>query len=232
MNKNSKHLTIRELAQADRPREKLIKKGCKSLSNAELLAIVLGSGNKTVSAIGLAQQILHKYGQDLNQVLAAGVLDLCNFNGVGTAKAVAVLASLELGKRSLREHAAAPLKIKSSQQVYQCMEPELSALKHEEFWVLYLNNANRVLQKSRISKGGYTGTLVDLRIILKEALQLQAVALILVHNHPSGTLKPSKADINMTQKIKQAAASIDIGVLDHIIFTEKAYFSFADQQML
>ncbi len=225
-------MSIRQWAKADRPREKLIQQGPKSLTNAELLAIILGSGNRSQSAFQLAQHILHSYNNNLRQLHCSQITALCKFNGVGSAKAVAVLASLELGKRTTHVTDQKQLKIKSSQQAYLCMEPELGALSHEEFWVLYLNNANIVLKKSRISVGGYTGTVVDVRIILKLALQLQAVAVILVHNHPSGTLKPSKADITITNKIKTAAQSMDIAVLDHIIFTEKAYFSFADQQML
>jgi len=232
LNKNSGKLAIKDWAEQDRPREKLERLGTRALTNAELLAIILGSGNREQSAFNLAQQILRGYNNQLQDIPKLGITALCAYKGIGKAKAVSILAALALGVRSTQDTNVKMPKIKSSAQAYRCMEPELRTLSHEEFWVLYLNNANVVLQKSRISVGGYTGTVVDVRIILKQALQIQAVALVLVHNHPSGTIEPSKADIQITNKIKTAAQSMDIAILDHIIFTEKAYFSFADQQML
>ena len=154
------------------------------------------------------------------------------FKGIGEAKAITIAAALELGRRRKLEDTVKQEKITSSRDVYDIMQPILGELSHEEFWILYLNNSNKVLQKQQLSKGGITGTLVDVRLVLKQALEVGAIALILCHNHPSGTLKPSEADKNITQKLKIAALSLDIKVLDHLIITEKAYFSFADEQIL
>ena len=154
------------------------------------------------------------------------------FKGIGEAKALTIIAALELGRRRRGEKALDKKKISSSSSVFELMQPIIGELPHEEFWIVYLNNSNKVLQKSQLSKGGITGTLVDVRLVLKTALQIGAVGLILTHNHPSGSLAPSQADKNITQKLKIASESIDIKVLDHLIITEKAYFSFADENLL
>lgn len=224
-------LSLKDWNLQDRPREKLISLGSRSLSNAELLAILLRSGSKELTAVDLAKQILHYYKNDLKRLANVSPQELIKFKGIGQAKAVGLLAALELAKRSARNQQRL-VKITSSEAVYLCMEPSLGQLPHEEFWVLYLNNANHVLSKKQLSKGGYTATVVDVRLILKEALSLGAVSLILVHNHPSGVLDPSQADHAITQKVKKAAAAIDVKVLDHLIIGSEAYYSFADQNTL
>jgi DNA repair protein RadC len=224
-------ISIRYWPEEDRPREKLICQGRNALSNAELLAIILGSGNKSETAVGLAKRILQTSNNNLHRVSRLSVPQLMQFQGVGQAKAIAVAASLELGRRSL--HAAEPLtNIANSMCVFKLMQPLLGAIEHEEFWVLYLNNSNKILHKMQLSKGGLTGTIVDIRIVFKVALEYLATAVILVHNHPSGITNPSDADCAITKKIKNAGESLDIKVLDHIIVTEKQYFSFADDGLL
>ena len=169
---------------------------------------------------------------NLSELGKLTVKDLQQFNGIGTAKAVTIVAALELGRRRREGAALSRERISSSKSVFDVLQPILGDLPHEEFWILYLNNSNKILQKQQLSKGGITGTLVDPRLVLKVALSLGAVALILAHNHPSGTLKPSTSDKQLTEKLKKAAESLDIRVLDHVIVTEKAYFSFADEGLL
>jgi DNA repair protein RadC len=169
---------------------------------------------------------------NLGELGKQSIAQLMTFKGIGEAKAVSIAAALELGKRRRAETAIDLLKIGSSVSVFELMQPILGELPHEEFWIIYLNNSNKVLQKSQLSKGGITGTLVDVRLVLKKALELGATGLILVHNHPSGTLKPSEADKQITKKLKLAGLSLDIKILDHLIITEKAYFSFADEALL
>jgi DNA repair protein RadC len=207
-------------------------KGKASLSDAELIAILLSSGNREESAVALSQRILASVNNNLSQLGKQSIKQLMDFKGVGEAKAIAITAAMELGRRRRQEDALENNKITSSLSVFECMQPIIGELPHEEFWIIYLNNSNKVIQKHQLSKGGITGTLVDVRLVLKTALEVGALSLILVHNHPSGTLKPSKADKDITQKLKVAAQSLDIKVLDHIIITEKAYFSFADDLIL
>ncbi len=232
MTEKSKSFSIKNWSQADQPREKLRDKGKASLSDAELIAILLSSGNRGESAVALSQRILASVNNNLNQLGKQSIKQLMQFKGVGEAKAIAITAAMELGRRRRQEDALENNKITSSLSVFECMQPIIGELPHEEFWIIYLNNSNKVIQKHQLSKGGITGTLVDVRLVLKTALEVGAVSFILVHNHPSGTLKPSKADKNITQKLKVAAQSLDIKVLDHIIITEKAYFSFADDLIL
>jgi len=229
--KNSS-FSIKNWSENDQPREKLLNKGKAALSDAELVAILIGSGNRQESAVALCKRILASVNNNLNALGKLTVVDLIQFKGIGEAKAISIVAALELGRRRRVEDAVVLNKITSSKSVFELMQPIIGELPHEEFWVLYLNNSNKVLQKTQISKGSITGTLVDSRLVLKEALQLNAVALILLHNHPSGTLKPSKADKQLTQKLKSAALSLDIKVLDHLIIAETAYFSFADEALL
>lgn len=224
-------ISIRFWSEDDRPREKFICQGRGALSNAELLAIILGSGNRSESAVGLAKRILQTTNNNLHRVSRLSVPQLMQFQGIGQAKAIAVAASLELGRRSVNSDGPITT-IASSLCVFKMMQPLLGVLDHEEFWVLYLNNANKVVHKIQLSKGGLTGTIVDIRIVFKVALEYLATTVILVHNHPSGTIKPSDADRAITQKIKSAGESLDIKVLDHIIITEKQYFSFADDGIL
>ncbi len=232
MKENKPSFSIKNWSEDDRPREKLLQKGKNILSNAELIAILIGSGSRDESAVALSKRILNSVKDNLNELGKLTVSDLIKFKGIGEAKAVSIVAALELGRRRRGEEALERKKITSSSSVFEIMQPIIGELPHEEFWIIYLNNSNKIIQKSQLSKGGITGTMVDIRLVLKTALQLGAVSLILTHNHPSGTLKPSQADKNITQKLKVASESLDIKVLDHLIITEKAYFSFADENLL
>ena len=226
------NFSIKAWNEDDRPREKLMNKGTAALSDAELIAILIGSGNQEESAVTLSRRILSSVSNSLNQLGKESVLQLTEFKGIGNAKAITIIAALELGRRRRAEEAIEQGKITSSHAVFEFLQPIVGELPHEEFWVLYLNNANKILDCQQLSKGGITGTVVDIRLTMKTALQLGAVGLILAHNHPSGTLKPSAADLALTKKCKIAAESLDIKVLDHLIITEKKYFSFADEQLL
>ena len=232
MSEKPTSFSIKNWSQDDQPREKLRDKGKLTLSDAELVAILIGSGNRNESAVDLCKRILASVDNNLNVLGKVSLKHLMEFNGIGEAKAITITAALELGRRRKFEDEVKQEKITSSRDVYDIMQPVLGELSHEEFWVIYLNNSNKVLQKQQLSKGGITGTLVDVRLVLKQALEVGATALILCHNHPSGTLKASEADKKITQKLKTAGLSLDIKVLDHIIVTEKAYFSFADETIL
>ena len=225
-------MTIKSWALDDRPREKLVAKGKTTLSDAELIAILIGSGNRTESAVGLSKRILQSVDGNINELAKLSVEKLTEFKGIGEAKAISIITALELGKRRQLETALEKPKITSSKAVFNVMQPIIGDLEHEEFWVLFLNNSNKVLAKSQISKGGLTATIVDVRLLFKRALELACVGLIVCHNHPSGKLEPSAADKNITQKIKQAGVTLDIKLLDHLIITQKAYFSFADEGIL
>ncbi|TYA53264.1 RadC family protein [Formosa maritima] len=232
MQEKSPSFSIKNWNQIDQPREKLRDKGKSSLSDAELVAILIGSGNRNESAVDLSKRILASVNNNLNALGKLSLKQLMAFKGIGEAKAITIVAALELGRRRGGEEVVEKIKITSSQLVFQVMQPILGELPHEEFWILYLNNSNKIVQKNQLSKGGITGTMVDVRLVLKNALEVGATGFILVHNHPSGTLKPSEADKQITQKLKQAGESLDIKVLDHLIVTEKAYFSFADENIL
>ncbi|WP_417212442.1 RadC family protein [Bizionia sp.] len=225
-------ISIKNWSQDDQPREKLRDKGKAALSDAELVAIIIGSGNRDESALDLCKRILASADNNLNQLGKLSIKQLMDFKGIGEAKAISIAAAMELGRRRRGEEALERKKITSSVSVFELMQPIIGELPHEEFWIIYLNNANKVIQKQQLSKGGITGTLVDVRLVLKNALEFGAVGIILAHNHPSGTLKPSEADKQITQKLKKAGESLDIKVLDHLIVTEKAYFSFADDNLL
>ncbi|SHH27303.1 RadC family protein [Winogradskyella jejuensis] len=232
MSESSNSFSIKQWSQDDQPREKLRDKGKSSLSDAELVAILIGSGSRDESAVDLSKRILASAGNNLNALGKLSLKQLQEFKGIGEAKAITIAAALELGRRRKLEEALKQEKITSSRDVYDIMQPIIGELPHEEFWILYLNNSNKVLQKQQLSKGGITGTMVDVRLVLKHALEVGAVALVLCHNHPSGTLKPSEADRLITKKLSAAALSLDIKVLDHLIITETAYFSFADKEMM
>jgi DNA repair protein RadC len=223
-----KKMTIKYWAVDDRPREKLITKGPSSLSAAELIAILIGSGNKQESAVDLSKRILMSVDNNIHQLSTLTAEKLTSFKGIGMAKAIAIITALELGKRRQLANFAVNPKITGSKDVYDIMQPLLGSLPHEEFWVLYLNNANKVLSKTQLSKGGITATLVDVRLLFKKAVEISAVAIIICHNHPSGKTEPSSQDKVLTKKIKEAGVSLDIKLLDHLIITEKSYFSFAD----
>ncbi len=224
--------SIKNWNEDDRPREKLLLKGRTALSDAELIAILIGSGSRNESAVSLSQRILASADNNLSELGRLSIPELMEFKGIGEAKAISIAAAMELGRRRRTGEALERKKITSSNSVFEFVQPIIGELPHEEFWILYLNNSNKIIKSAQLSKGGITGTVVDVRLAFKEALQLGAVGIILVHNHPSGTLKPSQADIQLTKKLKTAGDSLDIKVLDHLIITEKAYFSFADENML
>lgn len=232
MSDKSTSFSIKNWSQDDQPREKLLYKGKVALSDAELVAILIGSGNRQESAVALCKRILASTDNNLSQLGKLTIKQLMEFKGIGEAKAITIIAALELGRRRRGGEALERKKITSSKFVFELMQPIIGELPHEEFWIIYLNNSNKVIHKSQLSKGGITGTLVDTRLVLKTALEVGAVGLILTHNHPSGTLKPSQADKDVTLKLKLAAQSLDIKVLDHLIITEQSYFSFADQSIL
>lgn len=232
MQEHSNSFSIKDWSDDDKPREKLILKGRSALSDAELIAILIGSGSRNESAVDLSKKILASVNNNLNDLGTLSIKKLMQFKGIGEAKAVSIAAALEIGRRRRGEDVQKITKITSSKSVFDLLQPILGELPHEEFWIVYLNNSNKVLQQSQQSKGSITGTLVDVRLIMKEALECGAVAMILSHNHPSGTLKPSEADKQITQKIKKAAEGLDIKVLDHVIITQSDYFSFADENIL
>ncbi|MEL6810005.1 MAG: DNA repair protein RadC [Bacteroidota bacterium] len=232
MEENTTSFSIKAWNEDDRPREKLSLKGRTALSDAELIAILISSGNRNESAVGLSQRILASAQNNLNELGKMSISQLKQFNGIGDAKAVSIVAALELGRRRRWQESMERTSITSSAAVFELMQPIIGDLQHEEFWAIYVNNSNKVLQTHQLSKGGITGTIVDIRLTLKTALEIGAVGIILAHNHPSGSLQPSTADRQLTKKVKHAAQSIDIKVLDHLIITEKAYFSFADEQLL
>ena len=232
MAESPEYFSIKNWSLDDRPREKLLQKGRTSLSNAELIAILIGSGSRNESAVSLSQRILSSVDNNLNELGKLEISQLMKFKGIGEAKAVTIAAALEIGRRRRSEDALERDKISGSSSVFEILQPILGELPHEEFWIMYLNNSNKVIQKNQLSKGGITGTLVDVRLVLKKALELGATSLILAHNHPSGTLKPSQADKALTKKLSLASQSLDIKVLDHLIVTENAYFSFADEGLI
>lgn len=223
---------ISQWAEDDRPREKFLLKGKSALSDSELLAILIGSGSRNESAVQLCQRILFSTNNNLNALGKLSAQQLMQFKGIGEAKAITIVAALELGRRR-REEAIQELSIiSSSKAVFEIMQPIIGELPHEEFWVLYLNNSNKVIYKSQISKGGITGTVVDTRLVFKMALEHHATSVVLTHNHPSGKLQASDADKQITKKLQEAGKHLDILVLDHLIVTEINYFSFADEGIL
>ncbi|MDB4292382.1 DNA repair protein RadC [Maribacter sp.] len=232
MQENEPSFSIKHWSDDDKPREKLIHKGKSVLSDAELIAILIGSGSRNESAVELSKRILASVNNNQNELGKLSLKQLMQFKGIGEAKAVTIAAALEMGRRRRGEDVQQIAKINSSNDAFELLLPKMGDLQHEEFWIIYLNNANKVLLTSQLSKGGLTGTLVDLRILMKQALEVGAVGLILAHNHPSGTLKPSEADQEVTQKIRKAAIALDIKVLDHLIITQQDYYSFADNRAL
>ena len=220
---------ITNWSEDDKPREKLMLKGKSVLSDAELIAILIGSGSRNESAVDLSKKILASVDNNLNALGKVSISQLMNFKGIGEAKAISIIAALELGRRRRAEEVVELKKVTSSKVIFEIMQPIIGELPHEEFWIIYLNHSNKVISKSQLSKGGITGTLVDVRIVFKTALEMGATALILCHNHPSGTLIPSDADRQITRKLKLAGDSLEIKVLDHLIVTETSYFSFADE---
>ena len=221
-------LTITQLSEDDRPREKMMKHGARTLSNAELLAILIGSGNIEETAIELSQRILNDVDNNLNMLGKCDLKGLMSYKGIGEAKAITILAAMELGRRRREEDVPERPVLNTSKRVYELMRERLADLPHEEFWALLLNRSGRVIDTVMVSKGGVASATVDVKIILKAAIQSLASAVILCHNHPSGTCKPSIEDEHVTQRMCQAARQVDINVFDHIIVCDNEYYSFAD----
>ena len=227
----NQHMTIKNWADTDKPREKMIAQGKTALSNAELLAILLGSGSADESAVELSRRILASVNNSLTTLGKQSLQQLQAFKGIGQAKAITILAATEMGRRRAAETPELQPKIEVAHNVFALMQPLIGELPHEEFWVLYLNSTNRVIHKARLFSGGITHTTVDVRLLFKTALEQGAIALILVHNHPSGSTTPSKEDIELTQRVKTAGDMLDIKLLDHVIVTEKEYLSLLDERL-
>ncbi|MFT6843955.1 MAG: DNA repair protein RadC [Flavobacteriales bacterium] len=224
--------SIKQWAESERPREKLMQKGISSLTNAELLAIIIGSGTRSLSAVELSRQILNEH-QDLISLLSRkSVEDLMKYKGIGEAKAISIVASLEFGRRSASEPDTDRLKVNSSNDIERAFGPLLRDLNIEEFWILLLNRSNKEITRKRVSIGGVSGTVVDAKVIFKLALDFVASSIVLIHNHPSGNDTPSHADTQLTKQLKEAGKTLDIPILDHLIIAGKKYFSFADNGLL
>lgn len=228
----TKPLRIKSWSPEDRPREKLLLKGTAALSDAELIAILLGSGTSTLSAVDLAKNILSSVNNNIHDLGRITATDLMKVKGIGEAKAITIIAALELGRRRKETDEEEKPKITSSRDAYLLIRPHLTDLPYEEFWVLMLNRANRVIRKHQVSQGGVAGTVADPKIIFKTALGELASGIIVAHNHPSGNLTASQADIDLTKKLKEAGRLLEIQLLDHIIVAGQKYFSFADEGLL
>ncbi|TCC95787.1 RadC family protein [Pedobacter hiemivivus] len=232
MNPYQEKIGIKMWAEADRPREKLLLNGRRHLTDAELIAILIGSGNKDETAVDLSKRILGFYNNDLDALGKVSVKDLSKFKGIGEAKAIAIVAALELGRRRKEADGPDVLKIVTSADAFAVLQPVFADLNHEEFWILILNQANYLIGKQLISKGGMAGTVADPKIIFKTALEHNAAYVILAHNHPSGSLRPSQQDINITKKMVEAGRMLDLYVLDHLIVTDKLFYSFGDEGLI
>lgn len=227
-----KNLSIKNWALEDRPREKLMYKGTKSLSSAELLAIIIGSGNRKQSAVEVAKMLLAENQNDLNELAKKSIRDLMKTPGIGSAKAISIIAAMELGSRQKSFTSKQKLKINSSMDAYERLQPYVENLNHEEFWVVYLNRGNKILEVKNVSSGGITGTVFDMRLVFKDAILLESTNIILCHNHPSGNLTPSESDKDLTFKTREAGKLMSIEVLDHLIIADQGYYSFADEGLL
>ncbi|MBN2892372.1 MAG: DNA repair protein RadC [Bacteroidales bacterium] len=224
--------TLKEWSIDDKPREKLLSKGISSLSDAELIAILIGSGNKTETAVELARRILIDQKSNLNELGKQTVIDLTKYKGIGEAKAISIVAALELGKRRNYAEFIEKPQITEAIHVFNYMLPVFADLEHEEFWAIFLNNSNKIIKRIKISQGGITSTTVDVRLIMKSALDNIATSLIVCHNHPSGNMKPSEGDYLITQKISEAGKILNIKLLDHVIISSKEFYSFAENSLI
>lgn len=231
-NNYQQSLNIKSWAEEDRPREKLLLKGKAVLSDAELIGILIASGTKDKSAVDVARDILGSVGNKLNILAKLTVKDLMKFKGIGEAKAITIVSALEIGRRKKETEPDKLVQISNAKNVYEAIQRHLEDLKHEEFWVLILNRRNQIIKKQLISSGGVSGTVADPKIIFYAALQELASSIVLIHNHPSGNLKPSQSDLDLTKKLKKAGEVLEIPVIDHLIYTDEGYFSFADEGML
>lgn len=222
-------LNINQWAEEDRPREKMMLHGAGALSSAELLAILIGSGSTDESAVELMRKVLADYRNSLSELGKSGVEELCRYKGIGPAKAITLLAASELGRRRKEEGTLERLQIRSSEDIYRLFYPLMCDLPVEECWVLLLNQAGKVIDRIRISQGGLASTAVDIRCVLREALIRRAVSMVLCHNHPSGNLRPSREDDRLTESLRQAAVTVNLRLLDHVIVTDGKYYSYADE---
>ncbi len=225
----TKRLTITDWAEDDRPREKLMKKGASALSDAELLAILIGSGNTKETAVELCRRILNDNHNSLNELARLSVSDLEQYLGIGEAKAITIISALEVGKRRRTEEVLKLKKIRQSSELFELFGPMMEGLNHEEFWVVFLNGANKVIETVNLTKGGMRQTVVDVPILLRLALEKSAHAIAVAHNHPSGEMNPSGEDAGVTQRIKNGCDTIGVRFLDHIIIAGRNYYSFADE---
>lgn len=232
MSDQAEVLTIQDWAKSDRPREKLLQKGYTTLTDAELLGILIGSGTNNVSAVSLAQHILKHYDNDLNLLAQCSAKDLQRFKGIGEAKSITIVSAMELSRRKTNQNRSLRPRLYDSGSVYHLIKPDLLDKTIEEFWIILINRANYLIKKQSISSGGLTTTLVDPKTVFKAALDHQAAGIILAHNHPSGNTEPSAKDIALTKKIIHGGQLLDITVLDHIIVAGSTYFSFADNRLL
>jgi len=225
-------LKITDWAVEDRPREKMIQYGTSSLSDAELLGILISSGTREKSAVDLGRELLAIVNNNLNTLGKLTLADLTKIHGIGNARAVTIAAALELGRRRKLAEIPEVVQIKCSKDVADIFQPILSDLLHEEFWILFLNRSNRVISRMKLSQGGISGTVTDVRLVMKKAIETLASGIIVCHNHPSGNLNPSESDSKITQKIKDAGNLLDIQLLDHLIISDKDYYSFADNGLI
>jgi DNA repair protein RadC len=225
-------LKITDWAVEDRPREKMIQYGTSTLSDAELLGILISSGTKDKSAVDLGRELLSLVNNNLNTLGKLTIADLTKIHGIGNARAVTIAAALELGRRRKLTEIPEVTQIKCSKDVADIFQPILSDLLHEEFWILFLNRSNRVINRMKLSQGGISGTVTDVRMVMKKAVECLASGIIVCHNHPSGNLSPSEADSKITQKIKEAGNLLDVQLLDHLIISDKDYYSFADNGLI
>ncbi|MCS4302833.1 MULTISPECIES: RadC family protein [Chryseobacterium] len=225
-------MSLKFLAEDDRPREKFLQKGKSALSDSELLAIIMGSGNREESVLELSRKILASVNNNWHQLSLLSVQDLMKFKGIGEAKAISIITALEIGRRRAGQEIPEKSIIGNSHDAYAILKNQLSDLRTEEFWAIFLNNSNKVIHISQLTQGGISQSIVDVRVLFKTALEHFSTGVIIAHNHPSGSLKPSKEDINITQKIKEAGKVLSIQLLDHIIITQNSYFSFSDAGLL
>jgi len=226
---NNDFLSIKNWAPDDRPREKLMNKGINSLSDAELIAILIGNGTKNESAVNLAKKMLSVVNNNLNELAKLNLSDLKKTKGIGDAKAITIMAAMELGRRRKLSDIIEKKKITSSRDIFELFSAKIGDLPHEEFWIILLNRSNTIIDYHKISQGGISGTVIDIRLILKEAIEKLASALIICHNHPSGNIKPSDADIQITKKLKEAGLYMEINLLDHVVVSDNSFYSFADE---
>ncbi len=224
--------SIKNWAADDRPREKLLSKGTEALSDAELIAILIGSGNRNESAVELSKRILSDNNNNLNELAKLSISDLQKYKGIGEAKAISIVAALEIGKRRNISEVIERKQIKSSKDIFKIFGQKLGDLPYEEFWLIMLNRANKIIEMKKISAGGVSGTVTDIKIILKAAIEKTASGIIVCHNHPSGNINPSEADTNLTKKLKSACELVDISFLDHLVVSYDNYYSFADEGII